>query len=92
MALSDFVGLMGGLTGTSATTTNVCTNQLGGAMIYYPDYGQQVVSNQYQNLLIQAGIGQGIGGAVEKVKEAAKGFLAELREEIDAWHGDCLRN
>ena len=27
----------------------------------------------------------------EKIFKTAKGFLAELREEIDAWHGDCLR-
>jgi hypothetical protein len=90
MALSDFVGLMGGLTGT-ATTSNVYTNSLGGATIYYPEFNQQAVLNQYQNLLSQVGVGQAIGGAVQKAKEKAKGFLAELREEIDAWHGDCLR-
>jgi len=93
MALSDFV--MGGLLGTATGTTNVYTNQLGGATTYYPEFNQQAAQNAYGQLSQQAHVfGQAYGIVTElpeKVFKTAKGFLAELREEIDAWHGDCLR-
>lgn len=88
-------------TATTAASTNAYTDSLAGSTIYYPQqlaiqnyqqYAQQSqLANAFGNMGAIIGLGQGIGTAVEKVKEKAKGFLAELREEIDAWHGDCLR-
>lgn len=75
-------------TGTDCATSNLWQ--------YYPS--QLAINNQqnaYGQLAQQAHVfGQAYGIVAElpeKVFKTAKGFLAELREEIDAWHGDCLR-
>ena len=80
-------------TGTSAPTG---TTAEGSIWQYYPSQLQiNQQQNAYSQLAQQAHVfGQAYGIVTElpeKVFKTAKGFLAELREEIDAWHGDILR-
>lgn len=87
------------LTSTDTTTSAIGTAYGGilgsalGQQIVWPNYNQQALQNAYGQLVQQAQTyGQGFATITpEKVFKTVKGFLAELREEIDAWHGDCLR-
>ena len=85
--LNSLGALSQGTTATStATSTNVYSQQLGNYNQYQYD---QSVMNQLQNAFAY---GQGIAAiSPEKIFKKAKGLLAELREEIDAWHGNILR-
>ena len=91
-----------GLISIDTTTANTWTSNggiMGGAFgqqIMWPNYNQQTLQNSYGQLALQNHfLGQAYGIVAElpeKVFKTAKGFLAELREEIDAWHGDILRS
>lgn len=79
--------ILGTTAGTAATNIYIPYAEQQQALGNY--YNQQSVMNQLQNAFAY---GQGIAEiSPEKIFKKAKGLLAELREEIDAWHGNILR-
>jgi hypothetical protein len=98
MALGNYLGAF--TQGTAATTANTNSalsqyNALAQQQMYNPyalnAYDINTSSVQYVYDCALRSIGQGIAAAPEKIVKKAKGLLAELREEIDAWHGNILR-
>lgn len=77
--------ILGTTAGTAVTNIYIPYAEQQQALGNY--YNQQSVMNQLQNAY-----GQAITAiSPEKIFKTAKGLLAELREEIDAWHGNILR-
>jgi hypothetical protein len=78
--------LIGSILG-SATTTNIYQQQLSNGINY-----DQSIMGQLQSAFAFNQYGQMVAAiSPEKILKKAKGILAELREEIDAWHGNILR-
>lgn len=88
MALGNYLGALS--QGTDATTTgNVYGQFIQQQQMAGGYYSQHTVMNQLQNAYAY---GQAITAITpEKIFKTAKGLLAELREEIDTWHGNILR-
>ncbi len=89
--LSAYSGLVT-TTSTNSTTVNLANYASGGSL----NAAQNMMAlNQYYypHLVYQGAIGGLAAYTVEPVKAAkkkAKGLLAQLRQEIDGWHGDVL--
>lgn len=87
--LGSLLGYYGSTTSASATTS-LFANQ-------FTQIGQYDYAAAYNTLKNQTGIGVAQGFATlgmlqeQKKPEPKRGILAELRAEIDDWHGDILR-